>query len=165
MEKFLVLSLILLTASAVNAGVSFQDSSLTVVTDTTVTFNIISDDTAEYIRYVGNTPGLADLTGMSINANAGPDAYITENPSNNDGWWEIAAQDDDDAEWNILSGVHFTGSLDVGSSTGSYSLDLYLWDGELESLIGIDTLPITIIPEPMTILFLGLGGLLVHGRK
>jgi len=158
---FLLTAVVLCVTSAVNAAVRFQDSGLTVVTDTTVTFNIVSDDTAEYTHYVGNTPGLAILTGMSINPTAGPDAFVTESPFGYYGYWEITAQDDDPATWDIVSGVHFTGSLTVGSLTGIYSLEL--WNDDV--LIIVDTLPITIVPEPMTILFLGLGGLLLRRRK
>ena len=161
MKKLLILVLVLGIASAANATVSFVDSGLTVLTGSSVSIDIQSDDTAAYLRYVGQTPGLADMTAMSSDAKAGPDRAVVESPMSYNGYWSIEAKDSDPDTWEIVSGTHFTGTLDVGDTSGTYTLNLY----HTNFSTIIDSLPITIIPEPMTIALLGLGGLFLRRRK
>ena len=160
MKKLLILVLVLGIASAANATVSFVDSSRTAGLNTTITFDIQSDDTASYTRYVGNTPGIGDVTGMTSDAKAGPDRAVNESPYAYNGFWEIIAQDNAPETWDIQSGVHFTGTLTTFGSTGTYTINLYAND----FVTVIDTLPVS-IPEPMTIALLGLGGLFLRRRK
>ena len=161
MKKLLILVLVLGLASAANATMSFEDDAITVTTSTTPTFNIVSDNTAAVTSYVGNAPGLADLTGMVANSNAGPDSIVLESPYSYNGYWGIESKDNDADTWDIVAGTQFVGTLTVGGTQGSYSLKLY--DNTFTNVI--DTLAITIVPEPMTIALLGLGGLFLRRRK
>ena len=161
MKKLLILVLVLGIASAANAALTFEDAAITVTINTTPTLNIVSDNIAAHTSYVGNAPGLADLTGMVATANAGPDAIVLESPYGYNGYWGIEAKDNDADTWDIKAGVQFTGTLTVGGTTGAYSLNLY--DSTFINVI--DTLPITIVPEPITIALLGLGGLFLRRRK
>ena len=160
MKKLIVFMLVLGLASTASATVSFELGSMSIVTGTTKTFNIVSDTTDASTNYVGNAPGLADLTGMAGTANAA-DYKIVESPYGYNGYWGIESYDATAATWSIQSGVHFIGTLTAFSTQGNYTLSLYASNFTTV----IDTLPVTIIPEPITIALLGLGGLFLRRRR
>ena len=164
-RAILLTSVVLCVTSVANATVSFEDTGLTVTVNSTATFNIVSNDTAAYLRYVGNTPGIAKLTKMEKNPSdpgiCGPDAQISPDPYGYDGYFSIEAKDSDPDTWDIVSGIHWRGTVTTYGSPGTYYIDLY----HTNFTTLCDTLPITIVPEPMTIALFGLGGLLLRRRK
>ena len=165
MKKLLILVLVLGIASTASAALSLADSALTVTINTTVAFNVDGDTASNIDWYVGNVPGKADVTGMVLDSsgNAGPNAYVNESPYGYNGYWELGSKDDDPDTWDIIAGTQFNGTITVGGTTGTYSI--YLYDSGWTSTGVKDTLALTIVPEPMTIALLGLGGLFLRRRK
>ena len=161
MRKLVVLMLVLGVASIATAGLSFTTDAVTIGVGETVTVGIESDvDAFAWTGYVGYTPGNAVLTGMVATAAAGPDATITADPYGYAGYYKIEALDFAPPS-DILAGVQFNADV-TGVAEGTYTVYLMSpW-----AATGIqDTLAVTIIPEPITIGLLGLGGLFLRRRK
>jgi hypothetical protein len=174
MKKLLVLMLVLGMATAANATLQLYidgspiGSTLDVVTGTTARVQVHSNDATSYGGYlVLDDPGSDGALGNAApTANAGDmgsmDAYsyagwgigytitTARSPSGT-----ITAGVQHEADWD-------TSALDIGDSA-----TVSLYDSRVSYYTPVDTLVMTVIvPEPMTIGLLGLGGLfLVRRRK
>ena len=161
MKKILVLMLVLGMTSMASAALTFSVDTVTILTGATTVVGIESDVAGfAWTGYVGYAPGNAELTGMVATAAAGPDATVTNDPFGYAGYYKIEALDYTPPS-DILAGVQFNGTI-TGHTEGTYNVYLMSpW-----SAPGLqDTLLVNVIPEPMTLGLLGLGGLFLRRRK
>lgn len=171
MKKLLILVLVLGLASAANAVIDVDfgigGSPVTQVTlgiGETVTLQLIANTTDAYAGYtfitdIGggylySTPAYAKFTGTgTATAAAGPDKTLGYAGSWNA--WYVGANDMTPPS-DILTGVQY--NLDIiGVAVGTQYISLTHGGGT-------STIPI-IVPEPITIGLLGLGGLFLRRRR
>ena len=171
MKKFLVLLLVLGMASAANATLSWVDASdadltsVSLLPGTSITV-YLSSDTANLsaVNWVDPcTATIAAVTGGSALAGAGNSATFNGvNPSGYTGWGRGESKTGDPTGAPISIGkwyeVVITATGVNGQST-TMSSDYYGGAGSSDSLI------VNIIPEPATLVLLGLGGLLLKRKK
>jgi len=97
-----------------------------------------------------------------LHLTAGSNAYVTPDPLGYVGYYEIQA-----ATWeppfipDILPGVQFEISVFIANVGDVYTIDLYASDW----VTILDSGTVTVVPEPMTIALLGLGGLFLLRRR
>ena len=173
MKKLLILMLVLGIASAANATlITWVDSggndisTITVTNGSTVTAYLKASDALQYTSdiWVGESYTASDyakITNITATAAAGGDPAISDRSGTTPaypGWFTIGAYDFTSPvtiaagiQWNVtITGMAVGSTTTLGSD--SYGTN--------------DTLAVTVIPEPMTIGLLGLGGLfLVRRRK
>jgi hypothetical protein len=173
MKKLLVLMLVLGMATAANATVQLYidgspiGSSLDVVTGTTLTIQVYSDEVANWGGYLMlDDPGSdGALSNPQTYAAAGNMGSMT--PYSYAGWGYGYTVTTSDSGGATQAGVQHSADWDTTSLDVGDSATVSLYDGRVSSYTPVDTLALTvIIPEPMTIGLLGLGGLfLVRRRK
>jgi len=164
MRKLLILFLVLGVASTANAllikvddleGVSFEVDELTTIT-------VVSEDTSSWLGYIiieeggtGSLENVAILDAAGDSASAGP---YTEA-----GWgtgFELTAAATNN---NPPIGVGTQFSLDyVGAIGDTATISLFV---DPEFTIPVASVNVTVVPEPMTIILLGLGGLFLRRRR
>ena len=166
MKKLLVLMLVLGLASAASAGlavgqVAASDPAGIPVGETGVV-NIASDDAEPYAAWI-------EIADQSI-ADYAVEPEFTEagNPNGNstvtfwegyDGWYDILVASTDPMV-PLVAGDQIVVTL-LGIAEGTTQLNLYAGDGA--TLLG--STDVVVIPEPMTIALLGLGGLFLRRRR
>lgn len=163
MKKLLVLMLVLGMASAANATViTWSVDGLTLDINETAVVQLVADDAITYSspKYVGYSPAttsLGTITSMVALAPAGGNAEV-QNPAQTgyDGWWTIFSKDLE-TPFTIASGSQYSVTV-KGLATGTFGL-------ASDSYGTSDTLEVTVIPEPMTVALLGLGGLFLLRRR
>jgi hypothetical protein len=170
MKKLLVLLIILVLASIANAAMYLSIDGVNASDGTediddlggTVTVYVISDDSSPYTYYLDMLKvaggGHATMTQPSIHTNAGDIAQVNSYSTATLYDWELIAAD---STGNIVSGVHFYSTITESGNVG----DTFLVDLIEYGVGSLDTITLTIIPEPMTIALLGLGGLFLRRRK
>jgi hypothetical protein len=127
----------------------------------TVTVQLYCDDPVarEYVDVMGNDAStVADITQVTPLYLAGDLAYAS--PTTPD-WWYLSCDWDPDHQQPLsVWGDHWDVTI-KGLSEGTHSLnsDYYGWQGTN------DILSVTVIPEPLTMTLLGLGGLALIRRK
>jgi hypothetical protein len=162
MRKLLILTLVLGMASMASATISFVSNSATVTTGGSVTVSVQSDaDDTAWSGYLGYTPGLASLVSVAAQSAAGTSASATATAYS--GYYFLLAADFSDPQTTVDTGVQFTGNLVAGLSTGVYAINL--WGSSWTAGPLADTFTLTIVPEPITLALLGLGGLFLRRRK
>jgi len=164
MRKLLILFLVLGVASTANAllikvddleGVSFEVDELTTIT-------VVSEDTSSWLGYIiieeggtGSLENVAILDAAGDSASAGP---YTEA-----GWgtgFELTAAATNN---NPPIGVGTQFSLDyVGAIGDTATISLFV---DPEFTTPVASVNVTVVPEPMTIILLGLGGLFLRRRR
>ena len=164
MKKLLVLALVLGLASVASAALTWSVSSVSVGLNESATVQISSSTATTYAggpAWVGNDAStVAEITGISALAAAGGNAAIQDPTATTwAGWWTVNALDTEEP-FTIASGNQWDVTI-KGLAVGSYVIgsDFYASAG------ANDSLTITVIPEPMTIALLGLGGLFLRRRK
>ena len=169
MKKLLVLILVLGLCSTANALLTdldiYEDGSdpgatITVVTGATTSVEMYSGNTNSGIAYLGfEDNSMYSLANAQMTTNAGDEAagwlYYPASYGYNVYWLTVAS-----FAGNPVSGVQFIVDFTAGSVTGT--VDVYLMN---EALTTLDTATINIVPEPMTIALLGLGGLFLRRRR
>ncbi len=164
MKKLLVLALVLGLASVASAALTWSVDSVNVAIDGTVTVGIISDSTEAYpggVAWIGSydNSGYGEITGIVATAAAGGD-YQIQDPvaAEYEGWWTVLAKDTN-PPFTVATGKQFDVTI-KGLAEGQYNLVL----DDLQSAGPSDSM-LVIVPEPMTIGLLGLGGLFLRRRK
>jgi hypothetical protein len=166
MKKLLILMLVLGMTSTASAALTWSTSALTMNPTDVVTVQIHGSTDLPYPggpAWVGNDPspgGVASITSISALANAGGDAEVSDPTATGwPGWWTINALDvtapftiAPGAQWDVVITAAAAGTYVIGT-------DSYGSDG------ADDLLTITVVPEPMTIALLGLGGLFLMRRR
>ena len=157
MKKLMILLLVLGLAGAANATLLTWSVDAVTITglNNSVVVQIVSDDDQGFsTRYLGSaTSTVADITGVTALPAAGGNAVVAASTGD---WWGIATSDSV-SPFTIAAGNQYDVTI-KGLALGSHSITSDLYGTG-------DTLSITVVPEPMTIALLGLGGLFLRRRK
>jgi len=160
MKKLLILMLVIGMTSAANAALTWSVDEITIdLASPTAVVQIISDTTDAYTEiWAGADASLiAEITSMATLAGAAEGGAVASSAYL--GWWVIEAVDFTPPS-DIAVGDHFDVTL-TGLSLGTYVISTDSYGGA-----GLDDLlTITVVPEPMTIALLGLGGLFLLRRR
>jgi hypothetical protein len=165
MKKVLILLMVLGITSIAGAATNLTWSVDTVnvgVSDT-VHVTLSADNNSAYDpKWMGNTAGtIAEIVDVQKRAAAGEDGAVVDKAPGSDGWWTLAAADTTGTPGDtIQSGIQYDVTI-KGLAVGTYTLDsdYYGAGGATNDVLTI------IVPEPITIALLGLGGLLLRRRK
>jgi len=156
MKKMLMLVLVLGLASLASAtNLTWSTNSITIDVGDTATLQLTADDAELYAaKWVGNDPSvIAEITSITALVAAGPDAVVTKDAEGYTGWWTVQDLDFSPTVYEVLAGDQYDVVI-TGLSEGVYTFDC---DG--------DTLTVNVVPEPMTMALLGLGGLFLRKRN
>jgi hypothetical protein len=165
MNKLLILVLVLGMTSSAVAALSLVPESLTLSSaGDTGTIQVVSDADGGYGCWIGLMDlSVADYDGdptflPPLGGPIYPDCIM---PPRYDPQWFgeiiVASLNPNDP---ILAGAHININL-IGVAEGVTTLGLYASDG----VTLLDSATITVLPEPMTIAMLGLGGLFLLRRR
>ena len=167
MRKLLILMLVLGVASLASATVVISGPT-SVVAGSTYSYSLSNTDTANYggyvyVDYAGN-PGGAMLSNVGMNTtNLTGALSLYDTTYLPDGFLFVAASGAGTTE--VFAGEWFTFDMTIPAGAqvddvfGIDILDLN-W-----GLVQDPALAVTVVPEPMTLCLLGLGGLLLRRRK
>lgn len=168
MRKFLVVALVLGIASAANAVVIYVDGSdpgesIEIGEGLTPVISVVGEDASSWLGYIIIEEGGTGALGNALNLDAAGDMGAVS-PYAEAGWGSgyeltIAMSPGGTA---VAVGPQFT--LDyVGGLLGeTVRISLFV---DPEYGTPADSVAITVVPEPMTVILLGLGGLLLRRRK
>jgi hypothetical protein len=165
MRKMLVLFLVLGLASAANAMLITVDEqegeSFEVDIETTIT--VVSEDTSSWLGYIIIEEGGAGSLENVVILDAAGDLGAAEAYSEA-GWgtgYQLSASMSPAGDPPIAVGSQF--SLDyVGDVGDTATISLFV---DPEYTTPVASVNVTVVPEPMTILLLGLGGLFLRRRR
>ena len=165
MRKILVLILVLGLASAANAmlikvdeqeGESFE-------VDVTATITVVSEDASSWLGYIiveeGGAGLLENAVILDAAGNSGAAAAYTEA-----GWgtgYELSASMSPEGVPAIAAGSQF--SFDYIGAVGDTATISFFVDPEFTTPVA--SVNVTVVPEPMTVILLGLGGLFLCRRR
>jgi len=165
MRKLLMLFLVLGLASAANATLikvdGLEGDSFEVDTQTTIT--VVSEDASSWLGYIiiedGGAGSLENVTVLDAAGDLGAAAPYTES-----GWgtgFELSASMGPLGNPPIAVGTQF--SLDyIGAIGDTATISLFV---DPEYTTPVASVNLTVVPEPMTIILLGLGGLFLRRRR
>jgi hypothetical protein len=169
MRRLLVLILVLGMASAANAVVIQVDGkdpgqTVDIAEGVTSVISIVSEDTDSWLGYIiigeGGTGALSDA--VKLNA-AGNMAAVS--PYNEPGWgggYELTVSMNQGGVPAIAVGPQFTMNYSGGVLGETAKISLFV-DPDFD--IPADSVAISVVPEPMTVILLGIGGLFLRRRK
>jgi hypothetical protein len=165
MRKILVLFLVLGMASAANATLITVDGqegeSFEVDVQTTIT--VVSEDASSWLGYIiveeGGAGSLENAVVLDAAGDLGAAAAYTEA-----GWgtgFELSASMGPAGDPAIAAGSQF--SFDYVGVVGDTATISVFADPEYTTPIA--SVNVTVVPEPMTVILLGLGGLFLRRRR
>ena len=148
-------------------GGSAQEVTVTEGGDVTVEVSVYSSNTDAWKRYfqVSDESGIGSFSALTALTAAGDDKVLTDNPYGYAGYWHLEAKDTS-SPFNIAAGeqFNFTYTASDFAADGSIVQTITLYNEAWSA--SIDVLKIVqVIPEPITIALLGLGGLFLRRRK
>ncbi|NQT04010.1 MAG: PEP-CTERM sorting domain-containing protein [Planctomycetes bacterium] len=169
MKRLLLLMLVLGMASSANAvliQVDGQDpgQAVDITEGFTSVISVVSEDTSSWLGYIiveeGGTGILGDAARLDAAGDIGTFSVYTEA-----GWgagYELTVSMSQGGVPAIAVGPQFTINYSGGVLGETARISLFL-DPSYEN--PVDSVAITIVPEPMTVILLGLGGLFLRRRK
>ena len=163
MNKVLVLTLVLAMPSLASAIVTVDVSSNTVPVGGTVTISVSSDDATPYSAYLDMVKGTATLGNVLIHPAAGYDATVEDYSTDSLYDFELGAFEIEPSTGQpVTAGLHFSViAWATGSIGQTFTVELLCHCTYAVE----DSETVTIIPEPTTLLLLGLGGLVLRKQK
>jgi hypothetical protein len=169
MKKILMFTIVMGFASAANAGIvlDLTSSNYNVNPGEVVTLSVTSDTSGaggNYWSYLEmNLPSLVSVGTPVATAAAGNIASVTDYSSVSLLDVELAAND---SGGNVVAGLHFTASATVSlSAVGGDVIAIWITGPNDGTYSMHDSVALTVIPEPMTMSLLALGGLGLLRRR
>lgn len=170
MKKLLILTLVLGMASSANALlVTLDPTGAGPAPAGNSTIDVLSDTDNGNYEYFLSVPDttFGDITGVTILAAAGKDASVTpfgDALGAGTNTFAIGALDLDPnpGAGDVLAGVHFTADITFTGAAVGQDLTIQLLDAGLGLA---DSYTLQGVPEPATMLLIGLGGVLLRRRK
>jgi hypothetical protein len=161
MKKLLILALVFGMTSAASAALSLGGATEVVEGDTAIV-TVISDNTSNWMGYIEFDPGVVGVSAVVALPGAGTDSYVIKDPLGWTGYYEIQAADMSEPFDSVVPGVQFN-IMVAGATAGDvYTIGLMANDWATY----LDSVQVTVVvPEPMTIALLGLGGLFMLRRR
>lgn len=169
MKRLLMMMLVLGMASVANAvliQVDGQDPGQTVdiAEGITSVISVVSEDASGWLGYIileeGGTGALSDAAKLDAAGDIGSVSAYTEA-----GWgagYELTVAMSSAGIPAVAVGPQFTMNYSGGVLGDTATISLFL---DPEYGVPADSVAITIVPEPMTVILLGLGGLFLRRRK
>lgn len=169
MKRLLMLMLVLGMASVANAvliKVDGQDPGQTVdiAKGITSVISVVSEDTSGWLGYIiiedGGTGALGNVARLDAAGDIGSFSAYTEA-----GWgvgYELTVAMGQGGVPAIAVGPQFTMNYSGGVLGDTATISLFL---DPEYGVPAESVAITIVPEPMTVILLGFGGLFLRRRK
>lgn len=169
MKRLLMMMLVLGMASVANAvliQVDGQDPGQTVdiAEGITSVISVVSEDTSGWLGYIiiedGGTGALGNVARLDAAGDIGSFSAYTEA-----GWgvgYELTVAMGQGGVPAIAVGPQFTMNYSGGVLGDTATISLFL---DPEYGVPADLVAITIVPEPMTVMLLSLGGLFLRRRK
>jgi hypothetical protein len=169
MRKFLVLALVLGIASAANAVTILVDGvdpgdSIEIAEGLTPVITVVGEDGSSWLGYIIIEEGGAGELGNGANLDAAGDLGAVA-PYTEAGWgtgYELTSATSPGGSPATAAGPQFTFDYTGGALGQTATISLFV---DPEYGMPADSVTITIVPEPMTVILLGLGGLLLRRRK
>jgi hypothetical protein len=165
MRKILVLFLVLVLSSAANAMLikvdDLEGDSFEVDIETTIT--VVSEDASSWLGYIIIEEGGAGTLENPIVLDAAGDLGAAEAYSEA-GWgagYQLSASMSPSGDPPIAAGSQFSLNY-IGAVGDTATISLFV---DPEYTTPVASVNITVVPEPMTILLLGLGGLFLRRRR
>jgi hypothetical protein len=162
MKKLLVVMLVLGLASASYADIDLADlgENNVIMPEETLDIMMASDADGAYDCWLWlEDLGVANYADVPAFTAGGSPTGESSLEDWGDGWYYVAVTSFDPAN-PIVAGDHLTVTV-VGVAEGETNLILYAGDAETE----LGSQSIVVVPEPMTIGLLGLGGLFLRRRR
>lgn len=154
MKKLIALVMVIGFASLATAGIVL-DAPLTVAPGEVVTVSVVSDLGGVEGAYDAYVYSYDVALSQPVDLTGGDLSYSSASGS----WWAIGAAS---STGELVAGAHFTTTFTAGAAGDVYSI--FLSDPADWTAIA-STATITVVPEPMTLGLLGLGGLFLRRRK
>lgn len=165
MGKILVLFLLLVLSSAANAMLikvdDVEGESFEVDIETTIT--VVSEDASSWLGYIIIEEGGAGSLENPVILDAAGDLGAAEAYSEA-GWgtgYQLSASMSPSGDPPIAAGSQFSLGY-IGAVGDTATISLFV---DPEYTTPVASVNVTVIPEPMTILLLGLGGLFLRRRR
>lgn len=152
MKKLLVLMVIINIASVSQAALTWECDSITLDIGEVMAVNIFADESVAYSVHMGNDPSpIAEITDVVTPHPPGVVEAVIYLP----GWWTLTVHTN-----GVPIGTHWEVTI-LGTAEGSYLLNSDYGEDAGPN----DILSITVVPEPMTLSLLTLGGLVLLRRR